>query len=80
MQAFLLNMKHLLHILKHHPALAWKLSSALLFTLLGAIILLGLVEVYLEDMQRKMFGGLLLLYGVYRFITFIVHYRQHDTE
>ena len=63
------------------PALLWKLGAALIFVFFaGAIFLMPSLIQGLSDSSRKLFAGVLLAYGIFRFVTFYMEYKQRSDD
>lgn len=64
-----------------HPSLIWKATAGLLFTILGLVILLSPdFAGGLSDMTRMGFAGLMILYGLFRLVTFYLELKNTGDE
>lgn len=64
------------------PALLWKAAAAIIFISLAAVFLLypSIVGSELDNTTRYGFGGLLLIYGLFRLSMFYAEFKKlnHD--
>lgn len=68
---------HFFFTLYSHPSLIWKVGAALIFIGLafGIFFTPSLVR-EMDDSTRKGFSALLLVYGIFRLLTFYTEYKK----
>ena len=63
-----------------HPTLLLKLITSTVFLTLGVLIMLHIIELNAGGNTQYLYGGLIMVYGMYRLYTFYSEYKERKNE